>query len=86
MFFGWGGEDDDLYFRVSQAKLTVARFGEDVAVYHMLSHSKEMPNPDRFQLMYKSQYQHITEGLNSLDYTLVDYELKQFYTWMFVDV
>ena len=85
-FYGWGGEDDDLYFRVSQAKLSVVRFGQDIGIYHMLNHKKEVPNPDRNGLMKKSKHQHAAEGLNSLNYTLLSYELKQFYTWLFVSV
>lgn len=84
LFYGWGGEDDDLYFRVSQAKLSVTRFGKDVAKYEMLRHEKEIANPSRFIIMNKNKVVHATEGLNSLNYTLLSYELKSLYTWMFV--
>lgn len=87
MFYGWGGEDDDFYRRVSQAGLKVIRFGEDIAQYRMLKHKKEIPNPDRFKLintgkMYKSN------GLGdvSLNYTLVSFMLKPLYTLLLVNV
>lgn len=83
MFFGWGGEDDDLYFRISDANLNVIRF-EDVAEYKMLRHLKENPNPERFRLMNTSRHVHKFEGLNSLEYSLLAYENRPLYTWMLI--
>lgn len=84
LFYGWGGEDDDLYFRVSQAKMSLVRFGPDIAKYRMLSHSKETPNPERFKFMNFSRILHTTEGLNTLDYQLIDFDLKMLYTWLLI--
>ena len=86
MFYGWGGEDDDLYFRVSQAELSVMRFEKNVAKYKMLRHEKEIPNPGRFITMKNNEIIHATEGINSLNYTLLAYELQSLYTWICVHV
>uniref|UniRef100_A0A0P6DTX1 Beta-1,4-N-acetylgalactosaminyltransferase n=1 Tax=Daphnia magna TaxID=35525 RepID=A0A0P6DTX1_9CRUS len=86
MFYGWGGEDDNLYFRVSQAGLNVIRFEPDVAKYKMVRHIKEIPNPSRFQIMEMDQEIYSAEGLNNLNYTLLSYELKPLYTRIFVHV
>lgn len=86
MFYGWGGEDDDLFFRVSQAGLSVTRFGPEIAKYKMLTHNKEIPNPARFQLMKMDQQIHSAEGLSNLNYTLLSYEVKPLYTRILVHV
>ena len=86
LFFGWGGEDDDLYYRVKRAGLDVVRFEKDVALYKMLSHSKETPNPNRFTMMEKSQQSYAVDGLNNVDYKLIDYELKPLFTHIVVEL
>ncbi|KAA3670092.1 uncharacterized protein DEA37_0010031, partial [Paragonimus westermani] len=47
-FFGWGGEDDDLYKRVVHHGYRVFRYPNDIARYTMLRHGHEtlnQPNP-----------------------------------------
>lgn len=46
-FWGWGGEDDDFFNRVSHHGLIVSRYPSEVARYTMLSHTKAKPSPDR---------------------------------------
>ena len=82
-FFGWGGEDDDLYSRVIRA-YSIVRFEADIARYAMLSHVKETPNPSRFQTLQKGRYAYATDGLANLNYSLVKLEERQFFTWIFV--
>lgn len=47
MFFGWGGEDDDMYNRISHHKLKVVRYPSEIARYTMLLHRKDKPSPYR---------------------------------------
>lgn len=86
MFYGWGGEDDDFYFRINQAGLSIIRLEQRVAKYLMLNHSKESPNPKRFQLLKTSNLRLSADGLTSLDYSLVRFELKPLYTWFLINV
>ncbi|KAL4718530.1 hypothetical protein ACJJTC_018273, partial [Scirpophaga incertulas] len=37
-YYGWGGEDDDLYARLEIAKLKLCRFEPQTSKYHMLPH------------------------------------------------
>lgn len=46
-FWGWGGEDDDLYNRVKYMKMNITRYSGEVGRYTMLSHKKAKPNPKR---------------------------------------
>lgn len=47
MFFGWGGEDDDMYNRISHHNLKVVRYPSEIARYTMLLHRKDKPSPYR---------------------------------------
>lgn len=88
MFYGWGGEDDDLYNRVYRTGLKVIRFEEGVSRYRMLKHTKQIPNPDRFTLMENSSKSILFDGLtgNNLNYTLISFVLKPLYTWLLVHI
>ena len=86
LFYGWGGEDDDLYYRIRAANLEVVRFDAAVSNYTALRHAAEKPNPKRHQLLVTSKKSHMTEGLNSLNYTLLAHELLPLYTRFYVRV
>lgn len=47
MFWGWGGEDDDMASRVKAHELNITRYQPTVARYHMLTHAKQKANPKR---------------------------------------
>ena len=40
-FWGWGGEDDDMWSRIKNAKLNVTRYSKDIARYIKLSNCKD---------------------------------------------
>lgn len=48
MFWGWGGEDDDMASRVKAHDLNITRYHPNVARYHMLTHAKQKANPKRY--------------------------------------
>jgi len=84
-FFGWGGEDDDFYFRVSRQS-SIIRFESAIARYVMLDHPQQVPNPMRHDILRQGSYHYSIDGLNSLNYVLLNFELKPLYTWIVVDV
>ena len=49
MFWGWGGEDDDMYNRLHDSGLAIARL-EAEGYYKMARHKAEVKNPKRFEL------------------------------------
>jgi hypothetical protein len=80
LFFGWGGEDDDLAERVSLRGYKVSRYPLAIGRYHMAKHSKDKPNPERFRLLESSQKRMNIDGIASLDYELVAVNRNKFYT------
>ena len=85
LFWGWGGEDDDFYERVA-AKYSVLRFEPLLAQMLMLNHTKEVPNPARFQTLRMGRQRYATDGIGSLSYRLVNFQQKPFFTWILAEL
>ncbi|XP_032790423.2 beta-1,4-N-acetylgalactosaminyltransferase bre-4 [Daphnia magna] len=91
-FWGWGGEDDQLYQRVRFNKLIVTRAYEDqpslvrLVRYKTLSHKKAEPNPERKLVLKEGSVRFQTDGLNDLRYNRLSFELKPLYTHIIVDI
>lgn len=47
MFWGWGGEDDDMSMRIKMKGLHISRYPFNIARYTMLPHEKQKANPYR---------------------------------------
>jgi len=86
VFWGWGGEDDDMSNRLRQKKLYISRYPANIARYKMLKHSKGKANPDRFKNLYSGAKRMGKDGYNSLKYRKVQLKLKKLYTWILVDL
>lgn len=85
-FWGWGGEDDDMANRIKYYGYKISRYSDKVARYKMMKHSKDKPNPDRYNKLYKGKTRYKTDGINSLKYKLRDRLLKRLYTWVYVEM
>ncbi|XP_046639137.1 beta-1,4-galactosyltransferase 4-like [Daphnia pulicaria] len=91
-FWGWGGEDDQLYQRVKSQNLNVTRaFDEQPSLIHLaryktLSHKKASPNPDRMQVIKEGPSRFKTDGLVDLRYKRLDFQFKPLYTHILVDI
>ena len=101
MFWGWGGEDDDMANRLRIKKLFISRYPANIARYvifdtvsalhnllryKMLKHAKDKANPERFKYLYSGAKRMGKDGYNSLKYKKVKLELKPLYTWVLVDL
>lgn len=86
LFFGWGGEDDDFHRRIRHKGLSICRFSPEVARYTMLRHSKEKPSEARFSNLISGEERYDVDGLNSLDYIVLNTTRNSLYTWFLVDV
>lgn len=89
MYFGWGGEDDDLRKRISHAGYELHRVPFEIGRYDALfhAHDKKNPvNPDRYDLLKAPERRMNTEGLNSLHYKLLTIEKRPLYTWIYVQI
>ncbi|KAK8405096.1 hypothetical protein O3P69_001586 [Scylla paramamosain] len=83
-FWGWGGEDDDLFNRVRHHGLNVTRYPSEVARYTMLSHKKEKPSPDRYTNLRLGKRRFKKDGLNSVKYQILKTERRRLFTLLFV--
>ncbi|XP_052062228.1 beta-1,4-galactosyltransferase 1-like [Mytilus californianus] len=88
-FFGWGGEDDDMWNRLMHANFTVTRHSNKVARYTMLRHGKEKGNKHntkRYKLLENGYKRFKKDGLNSLTYNVVRIQINPLYTRISVDI
>ena len=86
LFWGWGGEDDDMYNRIRYYNLSISRYPGSVARYTMLSHKKAEPNPIRFDVMRNGAQRSKTDGLNVLKYNRLGIQMKTLYIHILVDI
>ncbi len=84
VYWGWGGEDDDMYLRVNKKlKKTITRYPVEIARYKMIrsyNHTSGKANPDRHTILY-SKYDYNQDGINTTHYklhSLIFYKLFTF--------
>ncbi|RUS90451.1 hypothetical protein EGW08_001792 [Elysia chlorotica] len=73
LYFGWGGEDDDMAKRLSMKGYKITRYPMQIARYKMIQHKHEKfneVNPKRFELLRTTSSRQPWDGLNSLVYTV----------------
>ncbi|XP_053734685.1 beta-1,4-galactosyltransferase 1 isoform X1 [Synchiropus splendidus] len=88
-YWGWGGEDDDIYNRLSSKGMSISRPAGDVGKCRMIRHSRDKkndPNPQRFNRIAHTRETMGKDGINSLQYRLVKKEKLELYTMVTVDV
>ncbi|XP_050392469.2 beta-1,4-galactosyltransferase 1 isoform X2 [Patella vulgata] len=89
LYFGWGGEDDDLGFRLAVVGLKCVRPAAVYGRYATPVHGKDKGcplNPDRFTLVKNAKSRIWYDGLNSVVYTVSKIEKKKIYTHMHITV
>jgi GT2 family glycosyltransferase len=84
MFWGWGGEDDDLSIRIRHHGYSIFRCSANMARYKMLTHRKERANPKRHEILKSGKNRFKTDGLNSLQYNVKELSLFKLYTRILV--
>ena len=92
-FWGWGGEDDEFYLRIRKAaKMPIIQPLLKTTLFDMLSHLKfseehNQPNPKRFRLIKSYKQGSVSKnGLEQLDYDLIEKRHCQIYTHLNVDL
>ncbi|XP_077469969.1 beta-1,4-galactosyltransferase 3-like isoform X2 [Stigmatopora argus] len=88
-FWGWGGEDDDLWNRFSLSGMKVVRRPMAVGRYKMIVHTNDRgnePNPRRENLLRQSGRNWRSDGLSSINYKVLSKKLEALYTKMTVDI
>jgi len=85
LFWGWGGEDDDLSNRIQHHGYRISRCSANVARYKMLTHHKERANPKRREILKTGRNRFETDGLSSLQYKVKELNLGKLYTTILVE-
>ncbi|XP_076456736.1 beta-1,4-galactosyltransferase 2-like [Babylonia areolata] len=89
LYFGWGGEDDELLYRVRARGMTVARDPPQIGRYDMFRHGRDRgneANPFRFHMLKTARQRMQKDGLTSLSYSITSVHLGRLYTWIRVKV
>lgn len=88
-YWGWGGEDDDIFNRLVFRGMTISRPNAMVGKCRMIRHSRDKknePNPQRFDRIAHTRETMMSDGLNSLTYHVVDTKRLPLYTEITVDI
>ncbi|XP_013389194.1 beta-1,4-galactosyltransferase 4 [Lingula anatina] len=85
-YLGWGGEDDDFYFRMQSQNVSFTRADSKLGRYRVFHHPI-LANPssgsslDFARYLYR-EYGPWDDGLNTLHYTKQEVEHRPAYTWI----
>nr|XP_048705703.1 beta-1,4-galactosyltransferase 1 [Caretta caretta] len=88
-YWGWGGEDDDIYNRLVFKGMRISRPDAVIGKCRMIRHSrdhKNEPNPQRFDRIAHTRETMNSDGLNTLSYKVVKTDKYPLYTKITVDV
>jgi hypothetical protein len=78
MYWGWGGEDDDMHGRLKEHKFDVIRPPINLNRYKMMRHKAQKLNPNVLNILKnKTDFKSQNDGLNTVNYTVIK---KTFYT------
>merc|ERR1712130_414766 len=84
-FYGWGGEDDDLYNRLKKYEISVKRYPANISRIKMLKHNSSEENPDLKEMMKKSESEKLlSEGVSTVKYQLSDIKKNKLFTKIIV--
>ncbi|XP_018495191.1 beta-1,4-galactosyltransferase 2-like [Galendromus occidentalis] len=88
LYWGWGGEDDDMAHRIKHKKLKIVRPPASVGRYTMIRHAHrpESPNNIRMTFIRMASYRMNRDGLTTAKYTVVGRYALPFYTKVVVDI
>lgn len=87
LFHIQGAEDDDMEIRLSRiAKIGYERPNINIAHYRMLKHSARFKNPLRVKLLRAAKTRHNRDGVNTVEYKLVDLIHYKLFTHILIDV
>lgn len=80
VYWGWGGEDDDMWRRIAFEDMRVWRYPGHLARYKTMSHQPQVLNKERYKTLLRNTGRYPYDGLNSLHYDLRSIIRKQLYT------
>ncbi|XP_069832755.1 beta-1,4-galactosyltransferase 1-like isoform X1 [Dendropsophus ebraccatus] len=88
-FWGWGGEDDELYKRVIAAGMRIERLDPQIAKSKAILHKRDPGNEETGRSIHLINQAAIfmhTDGLNTLKYDVIKSQRHKLYTKFIVNV
>ncbi|XP_014837154.1 beta-1,4-galactosyltransferase 1-like [Poecilia latipinna] len=88
-YWGWGGEDDDIYRRVIYHGMSISRPDGVTGKYRMIRHQRDKhnePNPKNPGKLSRTRETMDKDGLNSLSYTVKEISKDLLFTFITVDI
>lgn len=88
-YWGWGGEDDDVYGRVIHRGMSISRPDLAMGKYKMIKHQRDLhnePNPKNPGKLGQTRWTMEKDGINSLKYTVKEIVKDKLYTFITVDI
>eukprot|EP00057_Strongylocentrotus_purpuratus_P011721 XP_011666195.1 PREDICTED: beta-1,4-galactosyltransferase 5-like [Strongylocentrotus purpuratus] len=88
VYWGWGGEDDEIYKRVRDARLIITRHKGPITHYNVIKHHHESAPmaKDRGALLSTYKRRNRMDGLSNIVYPTPVYDLHTLYTNVSVDI
>ncbi|XP_047032292.1 beta-1,4-N-acetylgalactosaminyltransferase bre-4-like [Helicoverpa zea] len=86
LYFGWGGEDNDMYWRLRASGYPVVRYQAHVGIYHILPHLREPANPFRHHLLSRAVERYKVDGLSNSEYYVVNTNFYHLCTHIVVQI
>lgn len=88
-YWGWGGEDDDISYRLSFKGMSISRPDAIVGRCRMIRHPADrlnQQNPKRFNNLAKTKETMDRDGVNTVRYDVVRIDRPKLYTNITIDV
>ncbi|KAL7386459.1 hypothetical protein ABVT39_008783 [Epinephelus coioides] len=88
-YWGWGGEDDDIYNRITLNGMKVSRPDVRIGRYRMIKHERDKhnePNPQRFNKIQNTKNTMKKDGISSLTYKVLQVKRYPLYTNISVEI
>ncbi|XP_033988403.1 beta-1,4-galactosyltransferase 1-like [Trematomus bernacchii] len=88
-YWGWGGEDDDIYKRIYYRGMSISRPDSVLGKYKMIKHQRDLhnevnpKNPGKLSQTFRNMDK---DGLNTLKYTVKEIVKDVLYTFITVDI
>ncbi|BFZ13205.1 hypothetical protein BsWGS_16244 [Bradybaena similaris] len=89
VYFGWGGEDDDLNVRAFNKGYMINRAPVAIARYDMIKHTRDKGNevnPVRKRILSSARQRQDLDGLNTISYKVNSVRHERFYVWINVSL
>nr|XP_033495362.1 beta-1,4-galactosyltransferase 1-like [Epinephelus lanceolatus] len=88
-YWGWGGEDDDMYKRIIYSGMSISRPDLVTGKYRMVKHDRDLhneANPKNPGKLLITHWKMKKDGINTLKYTVKEIVKDILYTYITVDI